>query len=157
MSAKRIFGFLALMLWCLNITALGDVVPGVESGGAGRYPHAKYPADGSVKTPRDPARCCLRCSERNSSYPHAIQGVTGKVPASASVESTAVAAGRAVLVNFYPMLQPSLDELQIKPLGRHSRWAAEGARFSLGRNCCRSDPPVAKLRWVESNCQLHSR
>ncbi len=26
MSAKRIFGFLALMLWRLNITALGDVV-----------------------------------------------------------------------------------------------------------------------------------
>jgi hypothetical protein len=103
------------MLWGLNIAALGDVVT--------EWNLAALEAIRAQNTP--PTAASRHLAILHAALFDAVNGIrrthmpfriTGKVPGSASVESAAVAAGRAVLVSFYPMLQPSLDELQSRLL-----------------------------------------
>jgi succinate dehydrogenase/fumarate reductase cytochrome b subunit len=151
MSAKRIFGFLALMLWCLNITALGDVVT--------EWNLAALNAIRAQDTP--PTAASRHLAILHAAVYDAVNGIrrthmpfriTGKVPASASVESAAVAAGRAVLVNFYPMLQPSLDELQSRLLAGIPDGPQKVRGFRWGETVA-----AAILQWRSSDGPAASR
>jgi hypothetical protein len=115
MTAQRLFGFLTLLLWCLNSTARGDVVT--------EWNLAALDAIRAQNTP--PPAASRHLAILHAAVYDAVNGIrrthtpfkiTGKAQASASVESAAVAAARTILVNLYPTLQPSLDELQSRLL-----------------------------------------
>jgi membrane-associated phospholipid phosphatase len=115
MTAQRIFGLLTLMLWCVNATALADVVT--------EWNLAALDAIRVQNTP--PPAASRHLAILHTAIYDAVNGIrrthtpgkiTGNVPASASVESAAVAAARTVLLNFYPTLQPSFDELESRLL-----------------------------------------
>ena len=93
MSAKWIFGFLTLMLWGLNITARGDVVT--------EWNQAALDAIRAQNTP--PTAASRYLAILHAAVYDAVNGIrrthmpfriTGKGPASASVESAASAAAQ---------------------------------------------------------------
>ena len=115
MNAQRILGFLILMLWCVNTTGLADVVT--------EWNLAALDAIRARSTP--PPAASRHLAILHTAIYDAVNGIrrthtpvkiTGNVPASASVESAAVAAAHTVLLNLYPTLQPSFDELESRLL-----------------------------------------